>query len=51
MTKISKVDALVLTKKKKKKKKNKTKRNYLMASNFISLTKGALVHYFSQEVN
>ena len=46
MTKISKVDALVLTKK-----KNKTKRNYLMASNFISLTKGALVHYFSQEVN
>ena len=47
MTKISKVDALVLT----KKKKNKTKRNYLMASNFISLTKGALVHYFSQEVN
>ena len=45
MTKISKVDALVLTKK-----KTKTK-NYLMASNFISLTKGALVHYFSQEVN
>ena len=50
MTKISKVDALVLTKKKQKK-QNKTKRNYLMASNFISLTKGALVHYFSQEVN
>ena len=48
MTKISKVVALFLTK---KKKKNKTKRNYLMASNFISLTKGALVHSFSQEVN
>ena len=49
MTKISKVDALVLTKKQKNK-KQKTK-NYLMASNFISLTKGALVHSFSQEVN
>ena len=49
MTKISKVDALVLTKKQKN--KNKKTKNKLMASNFISLTKGALVHSFSQEVN
>ena len=51
MTKISKVDALVLTKKQKQKNKNKKTKNKLMASNFISLTKGALVHSFSQEVN